>query len=91
MVVKTSARKVSLVLTTGSLLLALVNILLGRRLNYLEHLPMFNTLAAGMLALVAAALVVAGVPLVKARRRSASLWLVAVLAGFVFGLYLLDD
>ena len=83
--------RVSLVLTTCSLLLALINIQLGRRLNYLEHLLMFNTLAAGMLAFAAAALVVAGVALAKARGRGVSLWLPTVLAIVVLGSYLLED
>ena len=57
MISKFSPRNVSLLLTGSSFLLGLVSIQLGRRLNYLEHLPVFNTLAAVMLVLVAAALV----------------------------------
>ena len=91
MILKLSARNGSLALTTCSLLLGLVNIQLGRRLNYLEHLPIFNSMAAAMLALVVAGLVVACVPLVRARGRSASLWLAAALAIVVLGSLLLDD
>lgn len=86
-----SARTTSLMLTTSSLLLAVVSIQLARRMNYIEHLSLFNGLAAGMLALVTAAVPVACVPLVKARGRNTSLWLAAALAVALLGSYLLDD
>lgn len=84
-------RNISLMLTASSFLLALVSIQLGRRLNHLEHLPMFNLLAAAMLVLVIAGLVVAFVPLVKTRGRGASLWLAAAVAIVVLGAFLLED
>ena len=90
MTLKWSARDLSLALTTGSLLLGLANIGLGRRVNYLDHLLLFNLLAVTMLALAAGALIVAGVPLARARGRGGSLWLAATLAISLIGAYLLD-
>ena len=91
MTLKWSARDLSLALTTGSLLLGLANIGLGRRVNYLNHLTLFNSLALTMLALAAGALVVATVPLVRSRGRGASLWMAAMLACGLIGTYLLSD
>lgn len=90
MIRKWSAPGVSLMLTAGSFLLALVSIGLGRRLNYVEHLPVFNSLALAMLVLVSAALVVACVALVSKRGRSVSLWAAATMAAVILGGYLLD-
>ena len=91
MTLKASARDLSLALTTGSLLLGLANIGLGRRVNYLDHLTLFNLLALTMLVLAASAVVVATVPLVRSRGRGASLWMAAILACGLIGTYLLDD
>lgn len=90
MTLKWSARDLSLALTTGSLLLGLANIGLGRRVNYLDYLPLFNSLALTILALAAAAVVVAAVPLVRSRGRGGSLWMAAILACGLIGAYLLD-
>ena len=88
---RVSARDISLLLTTTSILLAFAAIQLGHRLNYLEHLPMFNAMAAGMLALVVAGLVFAAVTLVRARGMGGSLWFAASLATVVLGMLLLVD
>jgi len=90
MIRRLSPRGISLMLTTSSFVLGLVSIQLGRRLNYLEHLPMFNVLAAGMLVLVGAGLVVACVPLIMARGRSVPLWVASALAAVILASYLLD-
>ena len=86
-----SARNVSLALSACSLLLALVSIQLGRRLRYLDHLPMFNAMAAVILALVGAGFVAAFASLVKTRAQSSSSWLAAAFALVILGLYLFDD
>lgn len=91
MIRKLSPRNASLVLTASSFLLGLLSIGLARRLNYIEHLPVFNSLAAAMLVLVGAALVVAVVHLVRKRGRSGSLWGAAALAAAILASYLLDD
>ena len=91
MIRRLSPHRVSLLLTGISFVLALVSIQLGRRPNYLANLPMFNILAAVMLVLVGAGLVVALVPLIKARGRSAPLWVTTALAAVVMAFYLLDD
>jgi cytochrome bd-type quinol oxidase subunit 2 len=85
-----SATRRSLMLTTGSFLLGLISIALGRRVNYLDHLPVFNVLAAAMLVLVVVAVVVAFAALVRSRGRGASLWLAATMGTAVLGIYLLD-
>lgn len=91
MLLKWPARNVSLALTITSILLGVVNILLGRRMNYYQHLPLFNSLAAAVLVLVGAALVFAFAALVRNRGRGASQWVAAGLAIVVLGGYLLDD
>ncbi len=91
MIWKVSARKASLLFTVASVCVALVSIQLGRRMNYLEHLPLFNALAVTMLGLVGVGFLVALVSLIKARGRNVSLWWVAVLAIVVLGSYLLDE
>jgi len=91
MILRMSPAKVSLLFTASSVLLAVISIQLGRRLNYLEHLPMFNVFAATMLGLVGVGLVAAIVPLFRARWRSPSLWLTAALAALVLSSYLLDE
>jgi hypothetical protein len=91
MTLESLPRGIPFVLTATSFVLAMVSIQLGRKLNYLDHLPVFNSLALVMLALVLSALVVAVVQLVKARERSASPWVAVTLALFVLSSYLLDD
>ena len=86
-----SLRKISLMLTTCSFLLALVSIQLGRRLSTSEHMPMFNSMAAVMLALVCAGLIAAVMSLVKSRAKSVSSWLAAGLALLLLASYLFDD
>ena len=86
-----SATRRSLMLTTGSFLLGLVSIALGRRVNYLDHLPVFNMIALVMLALVVAAVTVACVALVRNRGRGASLWIAATMGSVILGMYLLDN
>ncbi len=85
-----SLLRVSLLLSAGSLFLALVNILLGRRVHYYDDLAAFNAMAAVMLALGVAALVIGLVGTWKARGRSAPLWMADALALLVVGFYLLD-
>jgi hypothetical protein len=86
-----SPRDVSIALTLGSVLLGVLNIGLGRRVNYLEHLTAFNSLAAAMLALVSIGFVVSVVSLVRNRGRNGSLWGSAALAAGILATYLLDD
>ena len=78
----------SLLPSTGSLLVALVSVILGRRVSYLDHLAAFNSMA--MLALGVAALVVGLVETWKSRGRSASAWLADLLAVVVVGLYVFN-
>lgn len=86
-----SATRRSLMFTTGSFLLGLVSIGLGRRVNYLEYLPVFNMIAFAMLALVVTAVTVALVALIRNRGRGASLWIAATMGTVVLGMYLLED
>jgi hypothetical protein len=81
----------SLSLTTCSFLLAIVSIQLGRRINYLDHLLLFNGLAITMLALVTVAIGVTFTALVRNRGRGFSLWLATGLAFMLLGSYLLDE
>ena len=81
----------SLMLTTCSFLLALVSIQLGRRLNTTEHVSMFNSMAAVILALVCAGFIAALMSLVKSRAKSASSWFAAGLALLLLLSYLFDD
>ncbi len=84
-------RNVSMMLSACSFLLALVSIQLGRRLNYIEHLPMFNSMAAVILALVCAGFVAALGALVKTQAKSPSSWLAVALALVILASYLFDD
>jgi hypothetical protein len=90
MTLESSSRNASIVCTTASVLLGLVSIQLAKRMDFLDHLRMFNLLAAAMLGLVIVGLATAIIPLSKARGRSASLWLAVVFAVSVLGLLLLD-
>lgn len=90
MFLRSSTPNLSLMLSTTSLLLAVVSIQLGRRLSYLDHLATFNVMAMTMLALVAAGFALAIVPLVRARGRSVPLWLATALSTVVLGMFLLD-
>lgn len=91
LILKLSPARVSLASTASSVLLAVISIQLGRRLNYAERLPMFNVFAASMPGLVGVGLVAAIVPLFRVRWRSPSLWVAAVFAALVLGSYLLDE
>lgn len=86
-----SSQTLSLSLTTCSFLLALISVQLGRRLYYLEHLPIFNVLAIAMLAFVTAAIVIAFTALLRNRGRGFSLWCTTGLAFMLLGSYLLDE
>ncbi len=81
---------ISLALTSASLSLAWISMWMGRRVNYLERLPLFNTLAAVMLSLAGAGLVIACLAIARGRG-SASLWVAAVLAASLIALLLVDD
>lgn len=85
-----SHSRASLLLSAGSLLLGLVSITTGRRVNYLDHLALFNSMAAAMLALGAAALVAGALGAWKSRGRSATAWLASAIAVLILSLYLLD-
>ena len=85
-----SDSRVSLLLSAGSLLLALVSITIGRRVNYLDHLTLFNLMAAAMLALGVAALAAGVVGTWKSRGRSAAMWLAIAIAILILLQYLLD-
>ena len=80
----------SLLLSAGSLLVALVSTLLGRRVNYLDHLPLFNSMAATMLALGVAALAAGVAGTWKSRGRDATPWLADAIAVLVLGLYVFN-
>ena len=86
-----SPRDTSLMLTTGSVALGIVSIQLGRRVDYLQHLGTFNSIAAAMLGLVALGLIVAIAALVRARGRGIGLWVAVALATTVASSYLLDE
>jgi len=90
MVRKPSLLSASVALSAGSLLLATTSVLVGRRVNYLDYLPAFNVMAAGMLALCLGALAVGVVGTWRSRGRSPGLWLADTLAVLVLGLFLLD-
>ena len=77
----------SLLLSCGSLLLAASSMALARRVNYVDHLPAFNAMAAAMLALCAAALIAGVVGTWKSRGRSLSLWLADAVALLVLGMF----
>jgi hypothetical protein len=64
----------SLLLTAASILLAVVSVALASRVNYLDHLPLFNSLAAAMLVLVGAAILAAAVGVRRARLRTFNGW-----------------
>jgi hypothetical protein len=64
----------SLLLTATSILLAVVSVALAGRVNYLDHLPLFNSMAAAMLALVGGAIVAPVVGVRRARLRTFSGW-----------------
>jgi hypothetical protein len=91
MIQRLSPQTLSLSITAFSFLLAIVSVQLGRRLNYLDHLLMFNGLAITMLALVAVAIGVAFTALLRNRGRSLSLWFSTGLALMLLGSYLLDE
>lgn len=57
----------SLLLTAASIVVAVVSVALASRVNYLDHLPLFNSMAAAMLALVGAAVMAAAVGVGRAR------------------------
>jgi hypothetical protein len=80
----------SLLLSAGSLLLGLVSMTLGRRVNYLDYLTLFNSMAAAMLALGAAALAAGVIGTWKSRGRSGVMWLASAIAVLILCLYLLD-
>jgi hypothetical protein len=64
----------SLLLTATSILVAVVSAALASRVSYLDHLPLFNSMAAVMLALVGAAIVAAAVGVRRARWGRADGW-----------------
>ena len=66
--------RLSLLFSVGSLLFILLNVWLGQRVYYLDHLALFNATVAVVLALIAAALGVGLAGLWKARGRSGWLW-----------------
>jgi hypothetical protein len=80
----------SLLLSASSLLLATISIVLGRQVNYLAYLSLFNAMAVGWLSLGAAALVVALVGTWKAQGRSTLLWVANAVAVFVVVLMFAD-
>ena len=81
---------ISLVLTATSVALAGSSVYLGRRGSYVEHLLAFNILAAAMLGMAVAGLAVALVSLARTRGQGRPLWVAALVAAVVSGLYLLD-
>jgi hypothetical protein len=81
---------VSLLFSAGSLLLATTSVVIGRQVNYLDHLALFNAMAAGMLSLSVAGLVAGLVGTWKARGRNALLWSANVVAAMVTALYLFN-
>ena len=89
--IRISSARVSLAFTSMSFLLGATNILVGRRVDYLEYLPLFNAMAVTMLGLVLVGLIAAIVALAKARGRGASPWLSATFASLVLATYLLDQ
>lgn len=77
----------SLLLSSGSLLLAATSMVLARRVNYVDHLSAFNAMAAAMLVLCAAALTAGLVGTWKSRGRSLPLWLADAVALLVLGMF----
>ncbi len=82
---------VSLLSSAASLLLAATSIVIGRQVDYLDHLPLFNAMAAGMLALVLAALLSGLAGTWKARGRGAWLWSANVVAVFATAFLLFNS
>ena len=83
--------RLSLLFNVGSLFLMHVSVALGRRVYYLDHLPLFNAMAAGILALSAAALATGLAGTWKVRGRSAWLWFADGVALLVLAEILFDS
>ena len=82
--------KLSLALSVASLIVASVSLTLGRQINYLNYLPLFNALALLMLGLAIAALLLALFGIWRSRGRSIGVWLANGVAVFVLSLYAFD-
>ena len=85
-----SYRNLSFALSAASLVLAVINVVHGRRVNYLEHFMFFNVMAMGMLGLAVIALVAGVIGTRRARGRGASLWMVSGLAAVLIVALLSD-
>ena len=91
MILRMSSLRTSVSCTAAALILAVGSMLLGKRVNYLDHLLAFNLLAASMLVLVVIGLVTAVVSLARSRGRSGPPWIAAVVAVVVLAGFLLDE
>jgi hypothetical protein len=80
----------SLLLSASSLSLATVSVLIGRRVDTIHHLGLFNAMAMAMLAFGAGALAAGLIGTWRARGRSAPLWLADAVASSVVALYLFN-
>jgi hypothetical protein len=76
--------------TGGSLLLALSSVLLGRMVYYLDHLLVFNVMAALMLLLAIVGLGAGVAAAWHARGRGALGWVASLTALALIGVYLAD-
>ncbi len=85
-----SYRNLSFALSGTSLTLAVINVVLGRWVNYLEHLMLFNVMAMGMLGLAVIALVAGVIGTRIVRGREASLWIANGLATVLITVFLSD-
>ena len=85
-----SPSNASFLFSAGSLVVALVSTTLGRRVNYLDYLTLFNVMAATMLALGVLGLAAGAIAAWKSRGRGATTWLAVGIATLIVAMFLLD-
>jgi len=86
-----TALGVSVWLSAAAVLTGVTSILIGRRVNDIDHLALFNAMAIAILAFSAGAIGAGVAGIWRSRGRSPLLWFASALAVAVVALVLLDD